>query len=176
VTVLDVSLKGAALIDFTGTVPGCLHLAGCSSEFMALMRASHRPEVVILIDRAIGPEITSAAVVSDHINLSGNNPLLGPNHPSGKRFPVVQGIYVTDHLPAVQRVVVAGIKPGVRLTPEEMKLVKQYGAQACCYNIVPAMLVAAHSSSRVLAILLPENGPLPEDVQKELHTLAGVKA
>lgn len=161
------------MIDFAGSLAGVTSMTACSSEFMALLRGAKRPPAVVLIDRTVGAKIDGPVVVRDHINLTGSNPLLGPNHPSGERFPVVQGIYVDDCLRELPRVVAAGLKPGIKPTAEDLELVKRYGADVCCYHAVPAMLVAAHARCRVLAILLPEGAQVSVDLLKQIRTIVG---
>lgn len=151
-------------------------MASCGAEFMAMMRAANRPQAIVIVDRAVGGKLDGPVVVRDHINLTGSNPLLGPNHPSGTRFPVVQGIYIEDCLSALPHVVAAGLKPGAVPTAEELALIEKYGGGACCYNVVPAMLVAAHACCRVLALLLPEGASLPDNLLKEIHSMIGAVA
>ena len=161
-------MKGAPVIDFASENFG--------DKFTALIRGASKPQVVILIDHAVGAHPSQPVVVRDHLNLTGGSPLCGPNDPCGERFPVVQGIYLEDQLPDLPRVVVAGLKQGVRPDASEQELIKSLGAEACCYNLVPAMLIAAHAKCQVLGILLPENGTLPESLAAEISKLTGEKA
>jgi hypothetical protein len=103
--------------------------------------------------------------------LTGTSPLLGPNHDSGDRFPVVQGIYVTDHLNELPRVIAGGLKQGARLSADEVQLLRQFKVGACCYNAAPAMLIAAHARCPILVVLLPEGQQLPPHVLQQIHEL-----
>ncbi|HEY9792931.1 MAG TPA: hypothetical protein V6D22_21195 [Candidatus Obscuribacterales bacterium] len=168
-------LHGARVIDFTGTVSEFRQMPGCSDEFTDLVRHGEAPKAVVIVDHSLNAKHRGPVLVRDHLNLTGSSPLLGPNHPAGDRFPVVQGIYVDDVLPELPRVVAAGLKPGVRPTADDMELILRYGGEACCYNVVPAMLLAAHAKRRVLAILVPEGTALPDSIARELHAMTGGK-
>lgn len=174
-TTQTAGLKGAALIDFTGTVSDYRHMRKCCDEFRDLVRSGLAPPAVVVIDRAVAFKHDSPVVVRDHLNFTGTSPLLGPNHPAGERFPVVQGIYIDDVLPELPKVVVAGLKPELKPSAEDVKLMESFGAQAACYNVVPAMLLTAHARRRMLAILLPEGQSLPEAIFRQIQSLTGSK-
>lgn len=152
--VIELDLRKARKIDFTNTVPGFQSFDSCGDEVLRLVRHAGA-ETVIAIDR--GYEIEAPHLVTDHLNLTGHNPLVGPNDPCGERFPSVNDIYVTDILPELPRGVAAGLKPGVQPSPEDLKVIKSLGADFYCYNLVPTMIVAAHARLRVLGIVVPEN-------------------
>ncbi len=168
-------LRGAPIIDFTGTASGVTSMKCFDDDFIAIIRSDKRPTAVVIIDRAVGLPIHRSVVVQDHLNLTGTSPLCGANDPCGERFPVLQGIYVHDALPDLPRVLVAGLKHGIRPDKEETKLITDLGADVCCYNVVPAMIVAAHARCQVLAILIPEGSPLPDSLLQEIKQLTGEK-
>lgn len=165
------ALQGALLLDFTGTAAGVKSLPKFSEEFSELIRADQKPHAVVVIDRIAGGELKGPAVVRDHLNLTGHSPLCGPNHPCGDRFPVVQGVYVEDVLPELPRVVVAGVVHGIEASAEDMKVVRELGAEAACYNIVPAMIVAAHAKCKVLAIVVQDK--VSPELVAQLKALVG---
>jgi hypothetical protein len=173
-TAATAALKGAICVDFTGTAADCRQLKEFNNDFVSLVRKSPGKPIVI-IDRAVGGNLKAPAVVRDHLNMTGTSPLLGPNDPCGERFPVVQGIYVEDALPDLHSVVVAGLHNSVRPDAADLELVNKFGASVCCYNVVPAMLVAAHAKSRVLAVLVPEGQSLPADLATQIQALTGDK-
>jgi purine-nucleoside phosphorylase len=175
-TAVAPALKGAICVDFTGSASGYQQLKAFGDEFVSLVRQAPGKPIVI-IDRAVGGDLQAPVVVRDHLNMTGTSPLLGPNHPCGERFPVVQGIYVEEALPELQRVVVAGLHSSVRPDAADVELVNKFGATVCCYNVVPAMLVAAHAKSRVLAVVLPPGqSSLSADLAKQIQALIGEKA
>jgi hypothetical protein len=173
VTGTSVSLKGALLVDFTRTVKNFKHLKSFGDKFVSLIRDGNSQRCVVIIDRAVGRSPAEVMVVRDHINLMGTTPLLGPNHPLGDRFPVVQGIYVVDELSSFPQVVAAGLKDGIKPSDKDIATMKEFGADVCCYNLVPSMLIAAHAHCRVLGIILAESAKLPEDAWLEIQRLTG---
>lgn len=160
------------IIDFTGSVPGAKSLAKFGDEVMQVIRSKDKLRAVAVIDRAVG-ELDSPVIVRDHLNLTGWSPLCGPNDPCGERFPVVQGIYIEDAMPKVRKVIAAGLKQGAVPNHDESVLLKSLGAEASCYNLVPTMLVAAHSCCKVLGVLVPAGGSLTPELIEEIKKLIG---
>ena len=103
-------------------------------------------------------------LISDHINFSGSNPLVGPNLPEfGPRFPDVSNIYHKDLRAAILcRAEEAGIplQQGVYImysgpnyeTPAEIRAFRTLGADAVGMSTVPEALVAAHCGIPVVGI------------------------
>lgn len=156
------------LIDFTGQAKGFQSHDRFNESVVNELRKDGAGGEVVVIDYAIG--LSEPAIVSDHLNLTGTSPLAGANNPIGERFPVVNGIYVTDKeklpkgLQSLKQVVVAGLKHDVKIGDKELALVKTLGADAFCKNLVHTMIVAAHAKKSVLAILVPEGKPLSADL------------
>ena len=166
-------LKNALVIDYTGTVSAAKQMDRFNKDFVKLIRADAKQgRVVLVIDRAIASRQQQALMVRDHINLSGDNPLLGPNDPCGQRFPIVQGIYLSEGIKGLSSGVVAGIKEGTKPDEEEQHILKTLGVEACSYNMVPSMLVAAHAGWQVLGIVLPENAKLSDEQIQEVNQIA----
>ena len=156
------------LIDFTGQVKGFQRHERFDENVVYELRKDGAGGEVVVIDYATG--ISEPAVVSDHLNLTGSSPLTGPNNPIGERFPVANGIYVCENeklpkrLQSLKKVIVAGVKDGVKTGDKEMALIKTLGAEAFCKNVVHTMIVAAHAKKTVLAILVPEGKALDADL------------
>jgi purine-nucleoside phosphorylase len=103
-------------------------------------------------------------VLSDHVNLMGDNPLRGPNDERfGPRFPDMTAVYARD----LQEFVVEEAKTiGVDVrrgiygalsgpsyeTPAEIHLLRNLGADAVGMSTVPEALVARHMGLEVLGI------------------------
>lgn len=183
-TATQTTLKNALLVDFTGTASGFTQLDRFGTEFVSLVRnAKNKPVSVVVIDHALagsvnagtGKSAEQAVLIRDHINLTGTNPLTGPNNECGDRFPVVQGVYITDYLPELPRVVAGGLKDGVKPTASDLELLGQFGVGASCYNAVPAMIIAAHARCTMLAVLVPEGQSLPAAVLEEIKKLTGAR-
>ena len=116
-------------------------------------------------------------LISDHINYSGTNPLIGANLADfGPRFPDVSDIYT-----ASLRREIAGkaeeqgiaLRQGVYMmftgpsyeTPAEVRMARTLGADAVGMSTVPEAIVAAHCGIQVVGISCITNlaaGVLPE--------------
>ncbi|KXT78999.1 purine-nucleoside phosphorylase [Streptococcus sp. DD13] len=102
--------------------------------------------------------------ISDHINMTGANPLIGENLDEfGPRFPDMSKAYTPEYREIAHRVAKeAGIKldEGVYCgwsgpayeTPAEIRALKTLGADAVGMSTVPEVIVAVHSGLKVLGI------------------------
>src|SRR5262249_39655142 len=139
-------------IDFTGQNPNFHRFESFNDEVVRLIRAHKEAGTVVIVDRGYSLNTDATCIVRDPINLTGTNPLVGPNDDAaGTRFPPVTNIYITqdqEHGP-FQQVTVAGLKQGVVPYPDELETIKSVGADGWCYNLVPAMIVAAHAGLKV---------------------------
>jgi xanthosine phosphorylase len=120
---------------------------------------------------AIDPAITpgSIAVITDHINLLGVNPLTGPNDARyGPRFPDMTQVYDPD----LGRVVAASaaalgisLAEGVYLatpgpsfeTPAEIRAFRTLGATLVGMSSVPEAILARHAGLKVLGLSIVTN-------------------
>lgn len=103
-------------------------------------------------------------LISDHINYSGANPLIGPNLDKfGPRFPDVSDLYTASLREAIKaRAAKANIplEEGVYLmcsgpnyeTPAEIRAFRILGADAVGMSTVPEALVAGHSGLQVVGV------------------------
>ena len=116
-------------------------------------------------------------LIADHINLSGSNPLIGPNMDAfGARFPDCSDIYTATLRKAIKEVAaengislqegVYGMYSGPNYeTPAEIRMYRTLGADVVGMSTVPEALVAAHSGVRVVGISCITNmaaGVLPQ--------------
>ena len=155
--------KQALVIDYTGSGRGDLSLSEYGAQVVEKLRVAGTPgaeRVVIVFDTGHGLSKQAPHMVRDHVNLSGHNPLVGPNHPIGERFTVVNDIYVKDcpQSLSLEKVITAGVAAGRKLSDEDAEFVKGLGADCYSHNVVPTMLIAAHAGWKVLAIVGPEGG------------------
>ena len=111
--------------------------------------------LLLIIDRGYGLPDNDVVVVKSHLNLTGSNPLSGPNDPIGERFPVLEGVYQEPPQCHLRQVVAAGIKPGCNPSINEIEMIRKVGADCWCFNLVPTMIVAAHAGFKVVALLVP---------------------
>lgn len=103
-------------------------------------------------------------LITDHINLVGNNPLIGPNNPElGTRFPDVSEVYNKElrnlalnvakkQDMTLQQGVYAWWSGPSYETPAEIRMIRTLGADAVGMSTVPEAIVAVHSSIKVLGI------------------------
>ncbi len=103
-------------------------------------------------------------VITDHINLQGHNPLVGPNDERfGPRFPDMTHAYSKPYreiaLQAAERLgktlyqgVYAALPGPSYETPAEIRYLRTIGADLVGMSTVPEVITAQHMGVRVLAI------------------------
>ncbi len=108
-------------------------------------------------------------VITDHINFSGHNPLIGPNDDSfGVRFPDMTNAYdpgLRAELHQVAKEKSIDLQEGVYLqltgpsfeTPAEIRMLKTLGADAVGMSTVPECIVARHCGMRVAGLSVITN-------------------
>ena len=121
-------------------------------------------------------------LISDHINFSGNNPLIGRNlEEFGPRFPDVSDLYTQSLRDAVkEKASAAGIhlEEGVYMmftgpnyeTPAEVRMAQILGADAVGMSTAPEALVAGHCGMHVLGISCITNHAAGVSDQKLDHS------
>ncbi len=102
--------------------------------------------------------------ITDHINMTGQNPLIGQNPDEfGPRFPDMSNAYTADYRKVAHEVadkigiklddgVYIGVSGPCYETPAEIRAFKTLGADAVGMSTVPEVIVAAHSGLKVLGI------------------------
>jgi len=101
--------------------------------------------------------------IHDHINMTGQNPLIGPNMDGGPRFPDMSDPYNADWLQKAESVALKlGIatRKGVYIgvlgpsyeTKAEIKFFRTIGADAVGMSTVPEVIQAAYFGMKVLGI------------------------
>lgn len=134
----------------------------------------------VLVMRGVGVEtllLTNAAggvnetfkpgdlmLISDHINFSATNPLIGRNLESfGPRFPDMSQVYNRELIAGMEK---EGADQGLKLrkgvyaymtgpcyeTPAEIKMVRKLGGDAVGMSTVPEAIVANHCGVKVVGI------------------------
>jgi purine-nucleoside phosphorylase len=127
-------------------------------------------------------------LISDHINLQGSNPLVGPNDDSlGPRFPDMSEVYSRAYREIAKRVAVdlcvflpEGVYAGVIgpsfETPAEIRYMRAIGADLVGMSTVAEAIVANHMGMKVLGISTVANmaaGVLPQRITHEETLEAG---
>ncbi len=102
--------------------------------------------------------------IVDHLNLSGQNPLCGPNDDRfGPRFPDLSAAYSPELAQALERAAAATgvpLKSGVYCqllgpsyeTPAEIRMLRGLGADAVGMSTVPEVIVGRHQGIAVAAL------------------------
>lgn len=115
-----------------------------------------------------GLEPGDLMVIRDHINLMGQNPLVGAIHPGERRFPDLSGAYDARLRALAERVAAArgiplatGVYCGVLgpsyETPAEIRMIAALGADAVGMSTVPEVIAARAAGLDVLGISLITN-------------------
>lgn len=136
-------------------------------------------KIIIMTNAAggINTELRSGdiMVIEDHINLTGENPLVGPNEDAwGLRFPAMVAAYdrslarlATEAGRAlgvtVKQGTYAGLKGPSLETPAEIRFLKTIGADAVGFSTVQETIAAVHGGIRVLGLSIITNINDPDD-------------
>jgi purine-nucleoside phosphorylase len=102
-------------------------------------------------------------LITDHINLMGRNPLVGPNDSSGPRFPDMTRAYdggLASAAYEAARQASVDLKQGVYAamlgpsyeTPAEIRMLRTLGADAVGMSTVPEVIALRHRGARVGAV------------------------
>lgn len=132
-------------------------------------------------------------LIKDHINLTGRNPLIGPNDDSlGTRFPDMSEAYskrlrelaksvAAEQSIQLQEGVYVGLLGPSYETPAEIRMLRILGGDAVGMSTVPEVIVAKHMQMEVLGISCISNmaaGILEQPLSHEevMETTEKVKA
>jgi xanthosine phosphorylase len=136
-------------------------LAALGTKLLILTNASGA------IDPAIAPGVI--AVVTDHINMLGANPLTGPNDDRiGPRFPDMTEVYdpeLRKVIEATSKALGLDLAQGVYLatpgpsfeTPAEIRAFRALGADLVGMSTVPEAILARHAGLKVLGLSIVTN-------------------
>ncbi|MBP1531977.1 MAG: purine-nucleoside phosphorylase [Alphaproteobacteria bacterium] len=139
------------------------------AEVISLLK-NLRVKQLIITNAAgsLNPDMPEGSImlISDHINMSGQNPLIGPhNEPY---FPDMSQAYDADLRQNFKKVAAQhniSIFEGVYImllgpnyeTPAEVKMLQNFGADAVGMSTVPEVIAAVHQNMRVLGVSIISN-------------------
>lgn len=119
--------------------------------------------------------VGSLVVVQDHINLMGDNPLIGPNDDDlGPRFPdmsqpydrefiaLAQQVAVEERLEKVTKGVLVAVTGPCLETAAEYRMFQIIGADLVTMSTIPEVIVSAHAGIRTVAISTVTDMCLPD--------------
>ena len=114
-------------------------------------------------------------MISDHINLAGENPLAGPNTDRwGPRFPEMIAAYdptlsmlaqnaAGDLKIDLKKGVYAGLKGPSLESPAEVRFLKIIGADAVGFSTVQEVIVGVHAGMKILGLSIITNVHNPDN-------------
>ena len=126
-------------------------------------------------------EVGDLVLIADHLNLQGDNPLIGPNDDDlGPRFPDMSGAYDPDLMRraeaaargagiATKRGVYAAVSGPTYETPSELRMLRLMGADLVGMSTVPETIVAVHGGLKVLGVSVVTDLAFPEAPEAVSH-------
>lgn len=120
-------------------------------------------------------------VITDHLNFTGSNPLIGQNHPElGARFPDMSQAYHKEYVELAERLasaqginvkkgVYAGISGPTYMTPSELTMLAKLGGDAVGMSTVPEVIAANHGGLKVLGISCITDMAIGEELEPLTH-------
>jgi len=130
-------------------------------------------EILIVTNAAggINPDWNAGdlMLIEDHINFTGQNPLIGPNDKDlGVRFPDMSNAYNRELRAKAKDIaaslgislregVYAGVSGPSYETPAEIRMLRMLGGHAVGMSTVPEVIVANHAGLKVLGITCISN-------------------
>jgi purine-nucleoside phosphorylase len=126
-------------------------------------------------------------LISDHINLTGDNPLIGANDPRlGVRFPDMSTAYDAEYRALARRLsadvggsdgealrlvegVYCGISGPAYMTPAELMMLARVGGDAVGMSTVGETVAARHAGLRVLGISCITDMAIGEELEPLTH-------
>jgi purine-nucleoside phosphorylase len=162
------TLEGRPVVAMQGRVHFYEGYAPWQVSFPARVLCALKPHALVVTNAAggINPAFAPGDLmaITDHLNLSGFNSLVGPNEDAlGPRFPDLSHAYAPELLVLLERCAQAeqvALQRGVYVqlsgpsyeTPAEIRMLRTVGADAVGMSTVPEVIAAAHMGVKVAGI------------------------
>lgn len=120
-------------------------------------------------------------IISDHLNMTGDNPLIGQNHEElGPRFPDMSHAYTPELVTFVeetaskleiniQKGVYAGVTGPTYMSGAELIMLRNLGGDVVGMSTVPEVIVARHANMKVIGISCITDMAIGEEIQGITH-------
>ncbi|MFV8829400.1 purine-nucleoside phosphorylase [Alkalihalobacterium sp. APHAB7] len=120
-------------------------------------------------------------IITDHLNMTGENPLIGPNYNElGPRFPDMSSAYtpkLVDFVAQVgneldiklQKGVYAGVTGPTYMSGAELIMLRNLGGDVIGMSTVPEVIVASHAQMKVIGISCITDMAIGEDLEGITH-------
>jgi len=120
-------------------------------------------------------------IIEDHINFTGDNPLIGYNNEElGPRFPDMSNAYDKELIKLAENVgnrlnietrkgIYASISGPYYFSKAELRMLRRIGGDAIGMSTVPEVIVARHSSLKVLGISCVTDMAIPDELESISH-------
>lgn len=128
-----------------------------------------------------GFKVGDVMIITDHINMFGTNPLIGPNMDEfGPRFPDMSQTYshrLTARAIEIGKAEGLDLKTGVYVgttgptfeTPAEYKMFRALGGDAVGMSTVPEVIVARHCGIEVFGVSIITDSGVPGEIVEVSH-------
>ncbi|WP_078428580.1 purine-nucleoside phosphorylase [Alkalihalobacterium alkalinitrilicum] len=120
-------------------------------------------------------------IITDHLNMTGDNPLIGPNYNElGPRFPDMSSAYTPELVSFVEQVgksldiklqkgVYAGVTGPTYMSGAELIMLRNIGGDVVGMSTVPEVIVASHAQMKVIGISCITDMAIGEELEGITH-------
>jgi purine-nucleoside phosphorylase len=120
-------------------------------------------------------------IITDHLNMTGDNPLIGPNDEElGVRFPDMSRAYDPEYVALAEKVaasqnlriqkgVYSAISGPTYMTPSELTMLARLGGDAVGMSTAPEVIAANHAGLRVLGISCITDMAIGDELEPLTH-------
>ncbi|MDE5412052.1 purine-nucleoside phosphorylase [Alkalihalobacterium chitinilyticum] len=120
-------------------------------------------------------------IITDHLNMTGDNPLIGPNYNElGPRFPDMSTAYTPKLVDFVaqtgneldiklQKGVYAGVTGPTYMSGAELIMLRNLGGDVIGMSTVPEVIVASHAQMKVIGISCITDMAIGEELEGITH-------